>query len=164
MEKINEEKLTETQIKEIIKNNTEELMNIIKDGKNSEEEMKAILNEKMTKMQEETQKLLQEEITKIDYTEQISQMNEMLTNLKDSYLELSNKLMKQEAEKEYEEIVMENEVDNSLNKGKNIIDFLALKKQKNKKKKVYSIDEDIAYEDLEGTAAYVIPLENKKVI
>ncbi len=148
---------TNEMIKEVIKNNTEKLMNTIKDEKNTEQQIQLLVSQKITEMQEETQKLLEQEITKIDYTEQIVQINEMLTNLKDSYLELSNKMKTNEVETQL--TVMEEEKQETKNR--NIIDFKAFKKQKNKKK-VYSIEEDISYEDLEQTAAYVIPLQMKK--
>lgn len=61
--------------------------------------------------------IIREEMTKIDYTEQIVQMNDMLTNLKDSYLELSNKIQVNNREKE------------SAN-DENIIDFKNLKSRK----------------------------------
>ncbi len=61
--------------------------------------------------------IIREEMTKIDYTEQIVQMNDMLTNLKDSYLELSNKIQVNNREKE------------SAN-DENIIDFKNLKNRK----------------------------------
>lgn len=160
---INQEQLEQTKlntneiIKEVVKNNTEKLLNTIKDEKNTEQQIQLLFNEKITEMQEETQKLLEQEITKIDYTEQIAQINEMLTNLKDSYLELSNRMKTNELETQLN--VMEEEKQETKNR--NIIDFKAFKKQKNKKK-VYSIEEDISYEDLEQTAAYVIPLQMRK--
>ena len=148
---------TNETIKEVVKNNTEKLLDMIKDEKNTEQQIQLLFNEKLTEMQEETQKLLEQEITKIDYTEQIVQINEMLTNLKDSYLELSNKMKTNEIETQL--TMMEEEKQETKNR--NIIDFKAFKKQKNKKR-VYSIEEDISYEDLEQTATYVIPLQMRK--
>lgn len=92
------------------------------------------------------------------YEEQMQNMKEMIKKNnkdlidifqkeKESYLELSNQMQS----KVVEEVVK---------KSKNIIDFRTLKKQKTKKM-VYSIEEDIAYEDLEKTAVYVLPLRNK---
>lgn len=123
----------------------------------NEEEMHLLLSQKIEEMQEETQRALQEEIAKRDYTEQILKMNEMLEDLKASYLELSNQMKLKEAEPE-PEAKIEEELPKETKKAKNIIDFKTLKKQK-AKKMVYSIEEDIAYEDLEKTAAYVIPLK-----
>jgi len=118
-------------------------------------------NEKMEEMQEENQKLLQQQLSNIDYTEQINHMNEMISNLKDSYLELSNIVR------------TTNNGEQAIN-NKNVIDLKSLKKQKEKKqeeqiqkvtrqlgKRVFSIDEDIAYEDLEKTAVCVVPIEKK---
>ena len=95
---------------------------------------------------------LQEEITKMNYQEQINQIKETLAKLNDNYQTLSNKIQNQEIEEQ--QVVEET---NHVNKGKNIIDFKAFKKQRNKKR-VYSIKENIFYEDLEQTATYVIPL------
>lgn len=120
----------------------------------NEEEMQLLLSQKIEEMQEETQKALQEEIVKRDYTEQILKMNERIEDLKASYLELSNQIKLKEAE----EVEIEEELPKETKKAKNIIDFKTLKKQK-AKKMVYSIEEDIAYEDLEKTAAYVISLK-----
>ncbi len=165
---VKQEKLTKEQVenitKEVVKNSHDKLLDTIQEGKNSEQEMQVLLNEKITQMQENTQKLLQEEMTKIDYSEQIAQINDILNNLKDSYLELSNRIRMSEQDKE-ESIKEEKEKkqeEKQENKSKNIIDFKAFTKQRNKKK-VYSIEEDIFYEDLEKSATYVIPLQAKKV-
>lgn len=96
---------------------------------------------------------LQEEIAKMNYQEQINQISETLAKLNDNYLALSNQIEKQEIE---EEQVLEES--HGVNKGKNIIDFKAFKRQRNKKK-IYSIYEDIFSEDLEQTATYVLPLD-----
>ncbi len=180
IKRVEQEKLTAEEIKtitsEIIKNHTEELINTMKNEKsneeqiqkllqqelnvmkndknNNEQQIQELLNEKITNMQKETQELMKQEITKMDYTKQINQINEMLTNLKDSYLELSNKM------KTNDEEMMKYQETNKNNR--NIIDFRAFKKQKNKKK-VYSIEEDIAYEDLEEVATYIIPLQTRKI-
>ena len=167
VEKIEQEKLTKEQVenitKEAVENSHNKLLNTIQERKNKEQEMQMLLNERIEQMQQETQKLLQEEMTKIDYHEQMDQINEILNNLKDSYLELSNRIRMSEQDKEErikeEEKAQEEKLEN---KSKNIIDFIAFTKQRNKKK-VYSIEEDILYEDLEKSATYVIPLQTKKV-
>lgn len=122
-------------------------------------------NERMEEMQEENQKLLQQQLSNIDYTEQINNMNEMISNLKDSYLELSNIVR------------TKNNGEEAINH-KNVIDLKSLKKQKEQrqeeqtqdqiqkltrqlKKRVFSIEEDISYEDLEKTAVCVIPIDKK---
>lgn len=147
---------------EMIKNSNEEILNTIKNEKNTEETVQLLLNERINQIKEETQELLQQEIIKINYTEQIAQINEILNKLKDNYLELSNKIENSKVDTTI--IEQENSVIEKNNKNnRNIIDFKAFMKQKNKKKNVYSIEEDIAYEDLEQTATYVVPLEVKKV-
>lgn len=155
-EKIEVEKETTdnlTDMKKFISNEMKELQkdykeleSAVKNTNYIEILLKKAEEEKLTETQIEA--IIKQEIIKIDYSKQIEQMNEMLTNLKDSYLELSNQ-MKANDVKEIEE--QPGETSN-----KNIIDFKAFKKQRNKK--VYSIEEDIAYEDLEQTATYVIPL------
>lgn len=122
-------------------------------------------NERMEEMQEENQKLLQQQLSSIDYTEQINNMNEMISNLKDSYLELSNMVR------------TTNNGEQAINH-KNVIDLKSLKKQKEQKqeeqtqsqaqkvtkqlrKGVFSIEKDISYEDLEKTAVCIVPIEKK---
>lgn len=144
LEKAEEEKLTK---QDIIKQEIEKIQEQL-------EESKLDTNEKIVQMQEEMQRTVQQEMTKIDYTEQILTINEMLNNLKDSYLEIVNEIKVGEAEKAIE---IEQEP-KEARKSKNIIDFKTLRKQKTKKM-VYSIEEDIAYEDLAQTATYIIPLK-----
>lgn len=118
-------------------------------------------NERMEEMQEENQKLLQQQLSNINYTEQINHMNEMISNLKDSYLELSN-------------IVRTTSNGEQQINNENVIDLQTLKKQKEEqvqnqtqrltrqlRKRVFSIEEDISYEDLEKTAVCVIPIDKK---
>ncbi len=95
---------------------------------------------------EQIQNIIKEEISNINYNKQFENINEMLINLKDNYLELSNKIELNN----YEEEQIDRE---------NIIDIKALKKQKrsNSKKKEFLLQEDISYEDLEKTAFCVIP-------
>lgn len=120
-------------------------------------------NERMEEMQEENQKLLQQQLSNINYTEQINHMNEMISNLKDSYLELSN-------------IVRTTSNGEQQINNENVIDLKTLKKQKEEqiqnqtqrltrqlRKRVFSIEEDISYEDLEKTAVCVIPIDKKDV-
>lgn len=143
-------------MKEMMKKNNEDLLDNLQKEKDSEQAMQLLFNERITQVQEEMQRTVQQEMTKIDYTEQILTINEMLNNLKDSYLEIVNEMKVREAEKAIE---IEQEP-KETRKSKNIIDFKTLRKQKTKKM-VYSIEEDIAYEDLAQTATYIIPLRSK---
>ena len=143
-------------MKEMMKKNNEDLLDTLQKEKDSEQTMQLLFNERITQVQEEMQRTVQQEMTKIDYTEQILTINEMLNNLKDSYLEIVNEMKVREAEKAIE---IEQET-KETKKSKNIIDFKTLRKQKTKKM-VYSIEEDIAYEDLAQTATYIIPLRSK---
>lgn len=129
---IEQNNLTNEQMKELVK---QEFINLEKKE-----------SEKLIKKQIEY--IVEQEITKNNYKEQIIEINEMLGDLKDSYLELSNRMKANDIEKE--------KIDN-----KKIIDFTSFKKQKNKKS--YSIDEDIFYHDLEKTASYIIPIQTRRV-
>lgn len=151
LEKAEEEKLTK---QDIIKQEIEKIQEQLEESKHSEQAMQLLFNERIAQVQEEMQRTVQQEMTKIDYTEQILTINEMLNNLKDSYLEIVNEIKVGEAEKAIE---IEQEP-KEARKSKNIIDFKTLRKQKTKKM-VYSIEEDIAYEDLAQTATYIIPLK-----
>lgn len=138
---------TSEMIREMINRNKEELLNTIKDKEESEEQIQSLVNREIAQMQEEVQKILEQEITKMNYTEQIIQINEILTDLKDSYLELSNR-------------IRTNTIENEEIDSKNIIDMKAFRRQRNKKK-VYSIEEEIPYQELEKTATYIIPIQRK---
>ena len=72
----------------------------------------------------------------------------MILNLKQDYLELLNKINKEQfAEEDFE-----------TTNNENIINIILFRKNKQtkKKKKSYSIDEDIEYTDLEESAICVI--------
>lgn len=101
--------------------------------------------------------------------EQISSINEMITNLKDSYLELSNIIKSNDTineeiqpENNYSEVIDNNDYndDNEENKS-NIIDIKLFNRLKYRKQE-FSFEEDIYYEDLEKTAMYVIPIPEVK--
>lgn len=115
---------TNKMIRKMVKHNRAQMIDTIKNKENHEQQM----------------------------VEQIAQINDMLANLNDSYLELSNKIQTNSVE-----IPEISQIDD-----KKVIDFKALKKTKNKKKKAYLIEEDIPYEELEKTAKYVVLLEEKK--
>ena len=96
-----------------------------------------------------TQEMFKQEILNINYTDQINSINEMIENLKDSYLELSNRIRSNELEVQ--------RIDN-----KKILDMKYFRKQREKKKKVFFTDEDISYESLENNALYVLPIRHGK--
>lgn len=108
--------------------------------------------EEVVHYQEEAKKQLKEEMERNDYTEQINNINEMIEILKDNYLELSNRISANQME--------EDKIDN-----RNIIDMRVLKKQREnrKKKKVYSIHEEISYYELEETASCIIPIKKENI-
>lgn len=99
---------------------------------------------------DEIQAIVREEISKINYMNEFNKINETIQNLQNSYLEIINK----ENEREEEE--------QQVTQNKKIIDINFLKRQKQKKKKVYSIKEDIYSVDLEKTAFCIIPFEKKE--
>lgn len=113
----------------------EEIQNLIKEQ---------ILNEK------QIQKIVESEISKFDYNRQFDKLSEIFENLENNYKEIAEKINEQEIEKEE---VLKNE---------KVIDINLLKKAKQKKKRIYSIKEDISYFDLEQTAFCVIPFEKRK--
>ena len=167
LEEQNKSRLTKKQVEELLKeeianiNNNEEIYNKISDVKSDYskliKELVSSNNTRIEEMQEETKKVVQQQISSIDYTEQINQMNEMIENLKDSYLELSN-------------IIRTNHKED-IN-SKNVIDIKSLKKQKTETKKeedvkkernkfTYPIDKDISYSELEKTAMWVVSTKPK---
>lgn len=157
IKEMNRNNLTKEQIQEILRQeiyNFEEQnkSNIQSDYGRLVKEIISSNNTKMEEMQEETKKILRQQISSIDYTDQINQMNEMIESLKDSYLELSN--------------IIRTNNKQEINQN-NIIDLKSLKKQKEQKntkqriKLQYSYKEDISFEELEKTAMYVVPIKKK---
>lgn len=138
----------EQTMEEIVNHKKEVSMDMLKTREDNEQHMKNLVNETIAQLQQEIQQTLAKEMVKMDYTEQMTQMSDMLTNLKDSYLELSNRMRTRE-------------IDNENTNHENVIDMTTYKKQRNKKR-VYSIEEDIPYEELEQTATYIIPIQTKK--
>ena len=166
--KIEDTKINYTHtIEEIVDINNEKLMEVLKREERNKEQIQNLLNDKIEEMQEKNKVFLKEEISNIDYTEQINQMNEMISSLKDSYLELSNIIRSNNINTQQIEnddiILNEKEVEND----DNIIDIKMLKKQKEQTKqkqkiKSYSINEDIPYSELEKTATCIIEIKNNK--
>ena len=166
--KIEDTKINYTHtIEEIVDINNEKLMEVLKREERNKEQIQNLLNDKIEEMQERNKRFLKEEISNIDYTEQISQMNEMISSLKDSYLELSNIIRANNINTQHIEnddiVLSEKEVDSD----DNIIDIKMLKKQKEQtkhKQKInsYSINEDIPYSELEKTATCIIEIKNNK--
>lgn len=167
--KIEDTKMNYTHtIEEIVDINNEKLMEVLKREEKNKEQIQNLLNDKIEEMQEKNKVFLKEEISNIDYTEQISQMNEMISSLKDSYLELSNIIRADNVNTQQIEnddiILSEKEADID----DNIIDIKMLKKQKEQtkqkqKNKSYSINEDIPYSELEKTATCIIKIKNNKL-
>lgn len=135
---------------ESAKENYKQIIKYVKNINYISSFMGSINRERLTKAQ--IQGIIKQEMENIDYTKQISQINEMITALNNNYLELSNRLITNNIEEE--------RVNN-----KNIIDIKLLKKQKREKKKeVFSLDEDISYEELEKTAFCIIPFPKNNII
>ena len=154
-------------IEEIVDINNEKLLEVLKREEKNKEQIQNLLNDKMEEIQENNKKFLQKEISNIDYTDQINQMNEMISSLKDSYLELSNIIRANSVKNQYTEN-NSNSYDNKLNQNAedtddNIIDIKMLKKQKEQTKqkqklKSFSINKDISYSELEETATCIIKI------
>lgn len=126
----------------------------------------------MEEIQENNKKFLQREISNIDYTQQINQMNEMISSLKDSYLELSNIIRSNSIKNQYVENNSNNNINetnqNSEDNDDNVIDIKMLKKQKEQAKqrqkiKSFSINEDISYAELEETATCIIKIPKNNI-
>lgn len=139
----------------------EDLEQTIKKGMLSKEEVKDIVkNEMITKenveeivqddkvITEQVEEILKQQLATINYAEQMKQINEGMMSLQENYLEILN-------------LIKTKQIDVEEPTGKKIIYFDLFKKQEEKKKRVYSIyDEIIPYEELEKTATYIIPLRN----
>lgn len=150
IDNINSEKLTKEELENIVNKKTltrEDISSIIKQEQITEEEIEYIINKNRLTV-EQVQKIVQNEMQNIDYTEQFSKLEEMILNLKDNYLEISNRITKEQFGEE-ENITTNNE---------NIINISLFRKDRQaKKKKSYSIREDIEYTDLENSAVCIIP-------
>lgn len=113
------------------------------------EEIKSLIKEQ-TLNEKQIQKIVESEMSKLDYNRQLNKLNEIFESLENNYKEIAEKINEQEIQKEE---VLKNE---------KVIDINLLKKAKQKKKKTYSIKEDISYFDLEQTAFCIIPFEKRK--
>ena len=80
----------------------------------------------------------------------------MILNLKEDYLELSNKINKEQfIGEDFDTVNNENIIN---------INLFRKNKQTKKKRKSYSIDEDIEYTDLEESAICIIPFETNNLL
>ena len=159
-------------IEEIVDINNEKLLEVLKREEKNKEQIQNLLNDKMEEIQENNKKFLQREISNIDYTQQINQMNEMISSLKDSYLELSNIIRSNSIKNQYVENNSNNKINetnqNSEDNDDNVIDIKMLKKQKEQAKqrqkiKSFSINEDISYAELEETATCIIKIPKNNI-
>ncbi len=159
-------------IEEIVDINNEKLLEVLKREEKNKEQIQNLLNDKMEEIQENNKKFLQREISNIDYTQQINQMNEMISSLKDSYLELSNIIRSNSIKNQYVENNSNNNINetnqNSEDNDDNVIDIKMLKKQKEQAKqrqkiKSFSINEDISYAELEETATCIIQIPKNNI-
>lgn len=154
-------------IEKIVDINNEKLLEVLKREEKNNEQIQNLLNDKMEEIQENNKKFLQRKISNIDYTQQINQMNEMISSLKDSYLELSNIIRSNSIKNQYVENNSNNNINetnqNSEDNDDNVIDIKMLKKQKEQAKqrqkiKSFLINEDISYAELEETATCIIKI------
>lgn len=111
-----------------------------------EELIKTEINKK-----EEIKEIIKQEIQNIDYKKALKEINNKVEELKISYDKLARKIEENQNNEE--------ESQNSI-MNKNIIDIKLFKKQK-KKKKSYSIKQDINYKDLEESAFCIIPFASE---
>lgn len=142
--------ISKGEIKDIIaeqKLNKKEIQDIIKQERLTEEQIEYLINKNKLTV-EQVQKIVKQEMQNINYINQFNKLEEMILNLKEDYLELSNRINKEQ--------FVEEELDSTSNE--NIININLFRRDKqNKKKKHYSINEDIKYTDLEETAICIIP-------
>ena len=134
------------EIKGIKKSHTQ-LVEIVNDTTYIDYIMDFINKDKLTKEQVKT--IVGQEILNIDYSKQFKQIEKMILDLKDNYIELADKLN----EKQNSEERIYNESNTT-----NIIDIEELKKEKKikKKRKTYSIQEEISYDELLESANCII--------
>lgn len=137
---------TNNKLQNIQENITENINNSL----NIEEKISSVIDEKLDKIQKETMSL-----SKNDYNNRINQINKLVVDLKNSYVELYN-------------MVKSSDVENRKSSpyyAKNIVDFKTLKVNKpSKPKTLYNIDEDIIpYDELEKTAICTILVDSGKV-
>ena len=183
---VNKNSLSREEIENIVRSQVltvQDVENAVNRNRLTKEEIESIIrSERLEK--EDIQDIIKSEMLSINYTNQLKQIEEMIMNLKDNYLELSNKLsMQEEREKEREkararerlleaakvvekekakvkEMEAETTEEAKSEKPDNIIDIKELKKAK--KRKSYSINEDILFSDLEETAYCVIPFNSQE--
>ncbi len=149
---VNENKLTRQEVEEIVNNNritkqdVQEIVNNEKLTKQDVQEM--VQGGKVTK--EQVEEILRQQLATINYVEQMNQINEKMMSLQENYLEILN-------------LIKTKQIDLEEPDGENIIHIKSFKNKEQKKKRVYSIqDEMIPYEELEKTAIYVMPLKNNR--
>lgn len=135
---VNENKLTRQEVEEIVNNNRitkQDVQEMAQGGK-------------VTK--EQVEEILRQQLATINYVEQMNQINEKMMSLQENYLEILN-------------LIKTKQIDLEELDGENIIHIKSFKNKEQKKKRVYSIqDEMIPYEELEKTAIYVMPLKNNR--
>ena len=135
---VNENKLTRQEVEEIVNNNRitkQDVQEMVQGGK-------------VTK--EQVEEILRQQLATINYVEQMNQINEKMMSLQENYLEILN-------------LIKTKQIDLEEPDGENIIHIKSFKNKEQKKKRVYSIqDEMIPYEELEKTAIYVMPLKNNR--
>ncbi len=132
-----------------------EIQNIIKQEKLTDEQIEYIINKNKLTI-EQVQKIVKQELQSINYTNQFNKLEEMILNLKEDYLELSNKINKEQfIGEDFDTVNNENIIN---------INLFRKNKQTKKKRKSYSIDEDIEYTDLEESAICIIPFETNNLL
>ena len=148
---LKKEMLTKEEIKDIIikqKLDKNEIQDIVRREKLTDEQIEYIINKNKLTV-EQVQKIVKQEIQDINYTSQFNKIEEMILNLKEDYLELSNKINKEQ--------FSNSNFDTENNENIININLFRKDRQTKKKKKHYSINEDIEYTDLEESAICIIP-------
>ncbi len=151
VQKMSDEKITREEIHDIIKQemlSRDEMTDIVRQETLSKEEIQNIIDKDKLTI-ETVQDIIRNEIKNADYSKQFSRLEEMILKLKDSYVEDTKNI---DDEQNVDE---DNTIDTNI---RNVVSINLFKK----KKRSYSINEDIEYSDLENSATCVVefPLVN----
>lgn len=146
-------------IEQAIANNNKSLLNSVQQDR----QMMLALDQKIMRVQQETQNLLKNQFANINYTDKLNEINSMIFDLKNNYLQLYNIIRNSNmaVNQTYSIIKNSNMATNQNNRYYNNV--IPIQPQNNNFEKTYSIaNEVIPYYELEQFALEIIPLKNGK--
>ena len=139
-----------TNLQQAINNNTRPLANSVQENR----QMMLALDQKIMKVQYETQNLLKQELANINYSDKINEINNMIIDLKENYLQLYN-IIKSSNYETQKDTSQYNEKVIDIQSLKNTSDYYS--------EKCYNINEEsIPYSELEEIALEIAPLKSRK--